>query len=172
METDSALRGSTGPGWARSHLGQSALDALKTGLAAVLCLWLGHWFGLKYSYWASISAIVVMGSDAGVTFTSSRDRLIGTAFGALLGWVTYYMWHGHPALYGVAVAVCIFACSTLQFHKAGHLAAVALTIIVLVNLDASPGRAARDRFLEVCLGIVVALGVTLLVFPPPRSKPG
>ena len=77
---------------------------------------------------------------------------------------TYYAWHGHYLLYGVAVAVCVFICSALTFDKAGRLAAVALTIVVLVKLDAGPGQAAVARFLEVGLGIVVALAVTLLVF--------
>ncbi len=146
-----------------------AIAAFKTGLAAVLCLWLGHMFGLVHSYWAAISAIVVMGSDREVTFTSCRDRMIGTAIGAFLGWITYYAWHGHYLLYGLAVGICVFVCSALTFDKAGRLAAVALTIVVLVKLDAGPGQAAIARFLEVGLGIVVALAVTLLVFPPARS---
>jgi uncharacterized membrane protein YccC len=54
--------------------------------------------------------------------------------------------------------------------KAGHLAAVALTIIVLVNLEPTPGRAALARFLEVGLGILVALAVTLKVCPPKAKK--
>jgi uncharacterized membrane protein YccC len=152
--------------WQQIQFGSRAIDSLKTALAAVLCLWLGRLFGLEHAYWASISAIVVMGSDAGVTFTSSRDRVIGTGIGVLLGWGTSYLWHGHSLLYGIAVALCILFGSALQFHKAGHLAAVALTIVLLVNLGASPGRAALARFLEVGLGILVALAVTLLVFPP------
>ena len=153
--------------WREKDFRQYAIASFKAGLAATLCLWLGHLFGLEHSYWAAISAIVVMGSDNAVTFTSSRDRLIGTAVGAFLGWATFYAWHGHYLLYGIAVALCIFLCSALQFDKAGRLAAVALTIVVLVHLDAGPGHAAIARFLEVSLGIVVALGVTLLVFPPP-----
>ncbi|WP_158615468.1 aromatic acid exporter family protein [Acidipila sp. EB88] len=150
----------------RKNFSQQAIGAFKAGLAATLCLWLGDILGLGHSYWAAISAIVVMGADNAVTFTSCRDRLIGTAVGALLGWITFYHWHGHLWFYGLAVGVCIFICSALQFDKAGRLAAVALTIVVLVHLDAGPGQAAISRFLEVGLGIVVALGVTLLVFPP------
>lgn len=156
--------------WHQLDLSSGATDAFKTALAAVLCLWLGRILGLSHTYWAAISAIVVMGSDAGVTFTSCRDRLIGTGIGALLGWATAYTWHGHELFYGVSVALCILFSSALQFHKAGHLAAVALTIIVLVNLEPTPGRAALARFLEVGLGILVALGVTLLVLPP-KAKP-
>jgi uncharacterized membrane protein YccC len=156
--------------WHQFDLSSGATDAFKTALAAVLCLWLGRILGLSHTYWPAISAIVVMGSDAEVTFTSCRDRLIGTGIGALLGWVTAYTWHGHELLYGVAVALGVLFSSALQFHKAGHLAAVALTIIVLVKLEPTPGRAALARFFEVGLGIVVALAVTLLVLPP-KAKP-
>lgn len=135
-----------------------------------LCLWLGAILGLAHTYWAAISAIVVMGSDTAVTFTSCRDRLIGTGIGALLGWVTAYTWRGHELLYGISVALGVLFSSALQFRRAGHLATVALTIIVLVKLQPTPGRAALARFLEVGLGIVVALAVTLLVLPP-KAKP-
>jgi uncharacterized membrane protein YgaE (UPF0421/DUF939 family) len=151
--------------WQRKNISRRAMGAFKTGVAALLCLWLGNLFGLSHSYWAAISAIVVMGSDSVITLTSCRDRLIGTAIGALLGWGTFYVWHGHYVLYGVAVMLCLLACSLLEFEKAGRLAAVALTIIVLIRVDGGPGQAALARFLEVSLGIIVALGVTVVVFP-------
>jgi uncharacterized membrane protein YccC len=151
--------------WKRKQVGNRAIGAFKTSLAAVLCLWLGNLFGLTHSYWAAISAIVVMASDSAVTLVSSRDRLIGTGVGALLGWGTSYVWHGHYLLYGIAVLICLLICSTLEFEKAGRLAGVALTIIVLIKIDGGPGAAALARFLEVSLGIVVAMAVTLLVFP-------
>jgi uncharacterized membrane protein YccC len=153
--------------WRRKKIGNSAIGAFKTSLAAVLCLWLGNLFGLTHSYWAAVSAIVVMGSDSGVTWASCRDRLIG----ALLGWGTSYVWHGHYLLYGLAVLICLLVCSTLEFEKAGRLAGVALTIIVLIKIDGGPGSAALARFLEVGLGIVVALAVTHLVFPAHSPEP-
>jgi uncharacterized membrane protein YccC len=151
--------------WKRKNVSNRAIDAFKTSVAAVLCIWLGNLFGLTHSYWAAVSAIVVMGSDSAVTLASCRDRLIGTAIGALLGWGTSYVWHGHYLMYGLAVLICLLVCSTLEFEKAGRLAAVALTIIVLIKIDGGPGSAALARFLEVALGIVVALAVTHLVFP-------
>jgi uncharacterized membrane protein YccC len=151
--------------WKRKNIHNRAIGAFKTSLAAVLCLWLGDHFGLVHSYWAAVSAIVVMGSDTPVSIASCRDRVIGTAIGALLGWGTAYLWHGHYLLYGLAILVCLLACSILNSEKAGRLAAVALTIIVLIHIDGGPGQAALARFLEVALGIVVALAVTLLVFP-------
>jgi uncharacterized membrane protein YgaE (UPF0421/DUF939 family) len=156
--------------WKQKNFGNRAIDAFKTGLAAVLCVWLGNLFGLEHSFWAAVSAIVVMAPDNTITFASCRDRIIGTAIGAFLGWVTWYAWHGHYLLYGLSVALCIFVCGTLAFEKAGRLAAVTLSIIVLVTIDGGPAQAAIARFLEVGLGIVVALAVTLLVFPPRSAK--
>jgi uncharacterized membrane protein YgaE (UPF0421/DUF939 family) len=53
-------------------------------------------------------------------------------------------------------------------NEAGRLAGVALSIIVLARMGESPAQASIARFLEVGLGIIVALAVSLLVFPPPR----
>jgi uncharacterized membrane protein YgaE (UPF0421/DUF939 family) len=171
MSTNSEAPEVTVSGWWQSkNFGSRAIDAFKAGLAAVLCVWLGNLFGLSHSYWAAVSAIVVMGSDNTVTFASCRDRIIGTAVGAFLGWVTFYVWHGHYLLYGLSVTLCIFVCSMLAFEKAGRLAAVALSIIVLIKIDGGPAQAALARFLEVSLGIVVALAVTLLVLPPRSAK--
>jgi uncharacterized membrane protein YgaE (UPF0421/DUF939 family) len=107
----------------RDHVRQHAIDAVKTALAATLCLALGHLLGLVHSYWAAISAIVVMGADRAVTFTSARDRMIGTAVGAFLGWAASYVWHGHYLAYGLAVALCLFLCSAWPLTRlAGSLA--------------------------------------------------
>jgi uncharacterized membrane protein YgaE (UPF0421/DUF939 family) len=151
--------------WERKKFRGRAINAFKTGLAAVLCLWMGNLFRLEHSYWAAISAIVVMQSDSAVTFSSCRDRLIGTAIGALMGWGLYYVWHGHYLVYGAAVMLCLLVCSLLEYEKAGRLACVALTILVLIKIDGGAGHAALARFLEVSLGIVVGLVVTLLVLP-------
>jgi uncharacterized membrane protein YgaE (UPF0421/DUF939 family) len=156
--------------WQEKNFGSRAIAAFKAGLAAVLCVWLGNLLGLAHSYWAAVSAVVVMGSDNTVTFASCRDRIIGTAIGAFLGWVTFYTWHGHYLLYGLSVMLCVFVCSMLQFEKAGRLAAVALSIIVLIKIDGGPAQAALARFLEVGFGVVVALAVTMLVFPPRSAK--
>jgi uncharacterized membrane protein YgaE (UPF0421/DUF939 family) len=173
MLASSALQGGwLSTWWGQKDFGKQAVSAFKTGLAAVICVWLGSLLGLEHSYWSAVSAIVVMAFDTTITFASCRDRIIGTAIGAFMGWVTFYAWHGHYLLYGLSVALCIFLCSALAFDKAGRLAAVTLSIIVLVKIDSGPAQAAIGRFLEVGLGIVVALLVTLLVFPPSRAKPG
>jgi uncharacterized membrane protein YgaE (UPF0421/DUF939 family) len=156
--------------WQQNEVGKKAIGSFRAGLAAVISVWLANLLVLPHSYWAAVSAIVVMGWDSTLTFASCRDRVLGTAVGAFLGWVTFYAWHGHYLLYGVSVALCVFVCSAFQFDKAGRLAAATLSIIVLVPLDAPPSKVALGRFLEVGIGVTVAYIVSLVVFPSPTAK--
>src|SRR3984885_15790666 len=119
MSTNSAApEGVFSSWWQQKNFGHQAMSAFKTGRAAVLCVWLGNLLGLEHSYWAAVSAIVVMGADNTLTFAAYRDRIFGTAIGAFLGCMTCYAWHGHYLLYGLAVAVCIFVWSVLAYEKA------------------------------------------------------
>ena len=68
--------------WERQRL---LIHAAKTALAAALCWWLALRLGLHDGYWGSISAIIVLQSNVGSTVNASRDRILGTLIGALLG---------------------------------------------------------------------------------------
>ncbi|HZD48407.1 MAG TPA: FUSC family protein [Silvibacterium sp.] len=155
--------------WDKKEFGKKAIGSVKTGLAAVLSVLAANLLGLSYPYWAAISAIVVLGWDTTLTIASCRDRIIGTAIGASLGWATFYVWHGHYIFYGVSIAICIFLCNGLQFEKAGRLAGATLSLIVLVQPDNSPGRVALDRFTETSIGVVIALLISLLPPRPPKT---
>ena len=61
------------------------IHAAKTALAAALCWWLALRFGLHDGYWGAISAIIVLQSNFGATISASRDRILGTVIGALIG---------------------------------------------------------------------------------------
>ncbi len=137
---------------------------LKTGVAAGICLGLVRLLGLRQGYWACISTIVVMQSETAATLVASRDRLVGTAVGALLGWGASYWWHGHLLVYGAVVFCCMLALDLIGLKGAGKLAGVAATIILLVPSLSSHAVMALDRFVEVSFGIVVGLVVSQAVW--------
>jgi uncharacterized membrane protein YccC len=138
-----------------------AWQGVRTGFVAALCYWLTQKFGLREGYWAAISAIVVMQSEFGATVTAARDRLIGTAIGGLLGWVCASIWSGHVFIYAAGVFLSMFVCWALNLGPAGRLTGVTVSIITLVAHTTSTGVMAMHRFLEVSLGIVMALVFTV-----------
>jgi len=116
---------------------------------------------LPGGYWASISAIVVMQSEVGATVTASRDRLAGTAMGAVVGLLTSLVWHHSLSVFGLAVLVVMMLCTALNYKNAGRLGGVTVAIIVLVPYPGALWHIALQRFLEVSFGIVISLGVAI-----------
>jgi uncharacterized membrane protein YgaE (UPF0421/DUF939 family) len=137
---------------------------VKTALAAAICLVLSRALKLHQGYWACVSTIVVMQSETAATLISSRDRLVGTAVGALVGWGVASVWEGNFIAYGATVLLCMLIPELLGLKGAGRMAGVAATIILLVPSAVSHGDAARNRFLEVSFGILVALVVSQVLW--------
>lgn len=139
------------------------IHAGRTALAASLCWWLAMRFGLHDGYWGAISAIIVLQSNVGATIQASRDRILGTFIGAVVGF-SCTLFGAIPWNYILAVFVAILVCGLLGFRNSSRLAGVTVTIVMLVQSN-SPRTVALDRVIQVVLGILVAVAVTVLIFP-------
>ncbi len=146
--------------WERRRL---LIHAAKTALAAGLCWWIALLFGLHDGYWGAISAIIVLQSNFGATISASRDRILGTLIGALLGFM-FAEFGTLPWNYVVAVLAAVVVCGLLGLRSSSRLAGVTITIVMLVETG-SHWTLALDRVMEVFVGIVVAIAVSTLVFP-------
>lgn len=140
------------------------IHAAKTALAAALCWWLALHFGLHEGYWGAISAIIVLQSNFGATITASRDRLLGTLIGAVLGF-SFSLLGAPPWNYLFALFAAVTLCGLLGFRSSSRLAGVTITIVMLVRTTGSHWTIALDRVGQVVLGIIVAVAVSTLVFP-------
>ena len=127
--------------------------------------------GFTTGYWAAITAAVVCQSEIDTTVRASRDRLIGTALGVVVGWITALTWHNYVLVFAVALFGTLTLCNWLRLEAAGRLAVVALSIVVLVQRADPVWRVALARFGEVSVGIVAALLVTMVVRPHSARLP-
>jgi uncharacterized membrane protein YccC len=150
---------SSEPSPTRERLGAGIRQALMTAAAAWISYASSSLIGLREGFWAAISAIVVMQADLGSTESSARDRFIGTAIGGLIGWACALYWHGHLWIYALAVGLTIFGCWLAEVSTAGRLAAVTVTVIVLIPQSETIWRIALFRSLEVSWGIAVAIAI-------------
>jgi uncharacterized membrane protein YccC len=141
--------------------------ALKTALASVSAYALTTLFSLPQGYWAVISVIVVMQTNLGGSVRAGVNRVIGTAVGAAMGLACLYtMGSGSMAL-GVGVGLTILVCAYfVHLHESFRMAGLTAAIIILMGGQAdSYLRIALMRFLEINLGVTVALAFSLLVWP-------
>jgi uncharacterized membrane protein YgaE (UPF0421/DUF939 family) len=74
-------------------------------------------------------------------------------------------------VYGGGIFVCGILCSLLRVGSAYRFAAIALSIVLLVAHQRAAWIVATHRFVEVSLGIAVALVFTM-AWRSPGVKPG
>ncbi len=150
---------------ARSAAVESAKQAIKTAVAAVISLYATGFFHLPQGYWAAITALIVMQSNVGATLNASRTRLAGTVVGALVGGLFAALFGMNMLGFALAVTIAFFICDLLHLAESQRLATVTVAIIMLIGHTSSAWVIALHRFTEVALGILVALLVSLTLWP-------
>jgi uncharacterized membrane protein YgaE (UPF0421/DUF939 family) len=137
------------------------LDAARTTVAAVLSLLLARTLKLPESYWAPISAIVIIQSTLDPRAVAWQ-RFAGTALGAAAGALIATFFPSNALVYGAAIFLCGAFCALLQLRSAYRFAAITLSIVLLIAHQRAAWIVASHRFVEVSVGIAVALAVAEL----------
>ncbi|HTC47567.1 MAG TPA: FUSC family protein [Candidatus Aquilonibacter sp.] len=155
-------------GLARIGIGRAVfIQAARTAVTTVVAMLVAQALKLPEFYWAPISAIVILLSTIN-PMTLAWQRFVGTALGAAIGALTATYFHVNWMVYGVGIFVCGIISALLQIGPAYRFAAITLTIVLLIPHTNAPWIVGVHRFIEVSVGIAVALLVTI-VWPAPAS---
>jgi uncharacterized membrane protein YgaE (UPF0421/DUF939 family) len=115
------------------------------------------------AYWAGIATLVIMQSTLGATLTLSIERIVATAVGASVGALEANYFRVNLVAFAVAIFLVGLLPIAFRLEKTAYrYASITLTIIVLIPRSAAPWIVALNRFLEVSVGIIVALAVVAL----------
>jgi len=127
--------------------------------------------GLPQSYWAVLTAVIVMQASLGGALKASIDRIVGTIAGALWGVIIALAVphpHGSSWLLATALTLALAPLALLVAFKPAYRIAPATAIIVLLGSgaqEAGPILPALHRVMEIGVGSLVGLAVALLVLP-------
>jgi uncharacterized membrane protein YccC len=155
----------------RSELGHAA----RTAIAAVVSLVIARLFRLPESYWAAITTIIVMQSTLGGAWTIAKQRLAGTAMGAVAGallgtFVGPFTGVIAVGVFGAGVFALGVICALVHVERnAYRYAGITLAIVMLVARAQPAWIIAVHRFFEISVGIAVGLVLTA-VWPEPVPK--
>lgn len=147
----------------------SLIVSARTAVATVVSMVLARSLKLPEFYWAPISTIVILLSTIN-PLTLAWQRFAGTAVGAALGALIAIYAHPNWIVYGAGIFVCGILSSILRLGSAYRFAAIALSTVLLIAHEGPPWVVATHRFIEVSLGIAVAVLVTLL-WHIPQNRP-
>jgi uncharacterized membrane protein YccC len=156
--------------WATLLNGRQAevRHALRVATAAAVSFGLAKLLHLPQGFWAVITAIVVVQTSLGGTLVASRERLIGTGVGALVGsfaaWVRPQEAWGELIAIALSVGVLGLAAAIRPSLKVAPVTAV---IMIVGSGVGQHGFLATGllRVAEIALGGVIGVMASLLVFP-------
>jgi uncharacterized membrane protein YccC len=138
--------------------------AIKTAIAAVLTILLYQLFNIPEGIWAAISAVIVMQANLGGSLSASRSRFLGTAIGASMGIACMSILGQSPWSVGIALVLAILLCSYFKLKESYRLASATVLLVMLVH-GPNVWILGLYRFLNVILGIIVALIVSIFIWP-------
>ena len=141
----------------------STTHAIRTAVAATMSVIIARLVQMPEAYWAAIATLVVMQSTLGATLTLSIERIVATAVGASVGALEANYFGANLVAFALAIFLVGLLSIAFRLEKTAYrYASITLTIIVLIPRSAAPWTIALHRFLEVSVGIIVALAVVAL----------
>ncbi|MBK1838739.1 FUSC family protein [Azospirillum sp. YIM B02556] len=167
-------------GW-RSVLGSwmarnrsKLVHALRMTVSSLATFALADVLDLPQGFWAVITALIVTQSNVGGSLKAALDRFAGSLVGVAYGGVIAMLIpHTDGLARAAALLVAVAPLSYLAALSAGFRIAPITAIIVLLGTAGTslgPLSFATDRMLEVGLGCVVGILISLLVVPARASR--
>lgn len=155
--------------------------AAKVGIAATVSLFLGVGFSqildrpdsLVSGLWTVVTAIVVVQAYLGGTYLAAWIRFLGTAVGSIIGCLCTIAFGSNPISLGFSVFLTIIVCSILNIKDSVRIASISVAfVLVLWGLkpEISPWTFAFFRFMDSCLGILIAVIVVHTLWPTQATK--
>jgi len=139
------------------------VHSIRTAIGVTSSLALARVLGMQEAYWAPITTFIVLQSTLGAAWEASKTRFIGTALGALLAGLLATCVEPGMIAFGTATFALGLICAVLHLDQSAYrLAGITLAIVMLVPRGTAPWLEAVHRFVEVSLGIAVALAFTSL----------
>src|SRR5437899_8553114 len=145
--------------WDEKNL-PSITHAIRTAVAATVSVLIAGLVQMPEAYWAAIATLVVMQSTLGATLTLSLERIVATAVGASVGALDANFFGANLVAFAVAIVLIGLLAIAFRLEKTAYrYASITLAIIVLISRSAPAWIIGLHRFLEVSVGIIVALAI-------------
>jgi len=142
---------------------------LRIAAAGLLSFALAYALALPQGYWAVFTAVLVVQGSVGGSWKAAVDRLAGTVLGAVYGaFIAVLVPHETAVMLGVALAISLTPLAILAaLIPSYRVAPITAVILLLGNAGVTEGPflAAILRTIEVALGGLVGMAVSLLLYP-------
>lgn len=150
--------------------------AVKVGVAATISWFVGTGVAkfmdrpdtLVSGVWCVVTSIVVLQAHLGGTYKAAWMRFLGVLIGSILGCL-FTSWLGaNPAALGLSVGATVIVCTFLNLKDSVRISCLSVAVIMIlwgIKPEMHPWQFGVYRFIDSCLGIVVAMFIAHALWP-------
>lgn len=146
--------------------------ALRLSIAVVVAFTISTAFHLPESFWAVMSALIVVRPTAGSTLGAGWDRVRGTMSGTVIGLAG--VWLHHAGLGTQSSTVGIIAIVAFLSAIVPTMRAAPISALIILTSGGIAGHSALDvaglRAIEIAIGVVTGIVVSLVGFATHARK--
>ena len=150
----------TWPEWGRSATRYTVGTLITAAIVVLLAM------PSEPAAWAVVALVVVLGATMGQSVTAAVNRMAGSVVGCLTGAVVQLglPWLWLPIRVAIAVLACMLICRLLRITAGQRLGMALAGFFVFVPGD-EEWQTVGWRLLATLIGILVALAITLVLWP-------
>ena len=139
---------------------------IKTAISVFLCIIILRAFHNTFPFYACIAAVITMQSAVHDSFTTGKNRMIGTIIGAIWGLIFALISPNNIFLTSIGIVFVIYFLNLLN-RKNSIIIACVVFLAIMTNLkEGTPLVYSFSRVIETFIGIFVSVLVNYLIFHP------
>lgn len=151
----------------RNRFAPTTIWAFQTAIAIALAFLIGHYFHLQKSYWAVLTAILLISQTWGESVKKALERITMTIVGGTIGTVLYFSLSHSPHIFYIAIIVftfCLVYCIGYSFQGTAFFVTI-FVVFLFAILGQWNFKFLEIRIYETIVGAMCAVFTSILVFP-------
>lgn len=147
------------------------MRTVKTGISVTICAILSP-FIVQNPSSSAVACLLSMQDTVSGSLSIGLNRIIGTIFGGIIGFIILSIFPGSPIFCGLGVILTIHACNVLNLNKS-----ISIACITFITIQMGYPESLLDAFyysfnkvLDTCVGVVISIVVNFSLARPNYLK--
>jgi uncharacterized membrane protein YgaE (UPF0421/DUF939 family) len=139
---------------------------IKTAISVFLCIIILRAFHNTIPFYACIAAVITMQSTVHDSFTTGKNRIIGTIIGAIFGFIFALISPNNVFLTSLGIVFVIYFSNLFNMENSISIACVVFLAIMTNLKQDTPLAYSFSRVFETFIGIFISVLINYLISPP------
>jgi uncharacterized membrane protein YgaE (UPF0421/DUF939 family) len=139
---------------------------IKTAISVFLCIIILRAFHNTFPFYACIAAVITMQSTVHDSYTTGKNRMIGTIIGAICGLIFALISPNNAFLTSIGIVFVIYFSNLFNRNNSISIACVVFLAIMTNLTKVTPLVYSFNRVTETFIGILVSVLVNYLISAP------